>query len=50
MQLKADIDAEYKAIAEYQKHIYYIKDFHVQAILQRIDEYLGTPTNSSFTR
>ena len=35
-QLKADIVAEYKAIAEYQKHIYYIGDFHVQAILQRI--------------
>ncbi len=35
-QLKADIDAEYKAIAEYQKHIYYIGDFHIQAILQRI--------------
>ncbi|WP_088186062.1 manganese catalase family protein [Desulfosporosinus sp. FKA] len=35
-QLKADIDAEYKAIEEYQKHIRYIEDFHVQAILQRI--------------
>ena len=35
-QLKADIDAEYKAIDEYQKHIYYIGDPHVQAILQRI--------------
>lgn len=35
-QIKADIDAEYKAIEEYQKHIYYIGDPHVQAILQRI--------------
>ena len=35
-QLKADIDAEYKAIDEYQKHIYYIADPYVQAILQRI--------------
>ena len=35
-QLKADIDAEYKAIAEYKKHIDYIGDPHVQAILQRI--------------
>lgn len=35
-QLKEDIDAEYKAIEEYQKHIYYIRDPNVQAILQRI--------------
>lgn len=35
-QLKADIDAEYKAIAEYQKHIIYIKDPQIQAILRRI--------------
>lgn len=35
-QLKADIDAEYKAIEEYQKHIYYIADPYVQTILQRI--------------
>jgi len=35
-QLKADIDAEYKAISEYQKHICYIADSQIQAILQRI--------------
>lgn len=35
-QLKADIDAEYKAIAGYQNHIHIIRDPHVQVILQRI--------------
>ena len=35
-RLKADIDAEYKAIDEYQKHICLIDDPHVQAILKRI--------------
>lgn len=35
-QLKADIDAEYQAIANYQKHISLILDGHVQTILQRI--------------
>jgi bacterioferritin len=35
-QLKADIDSEYKAIEEYQKHICLIDDKYVQAILKRI--------------
>lgn len=35
-QLKADIDAEYKAISEYHKHIGLIKDPYIQAILERI--------------
>lgn len=35
-QLKADIDAEYKAIEEYQKHTFMIRDPYIQAILQRI--------------
>lgn len=35
-QLKADIDAEYKAIEEYYKHIQMIDDPYVKAILQRI--------------
>ncbi|NLI93809.1 MAG: bacterioferritin [Peptococcaceae bacterium] len=35
-QLKADIDAEYKAIEEYQKHIRSIDDPNIQAILHRI--------------
>lgn len=35
-QLKADIDAEYKAIGEYQKHTRSITDPNIQAILQRI--------------
>ncbi|MDP4160190.1 MAG: ferritin-like domain-containing protein [Bacillota bacterium] len=35
-QLKADIDSEYKAIKEYQKHICFIRDSRVQTILQRI--------------
>lgn len=35
-RLKADIDAEYKAIEAYQKHIYYINDPNVRQILQRI--------------
>lgn len=35
-RLKADIDAEHKAIEEYQKHICLIDDTYVQAILRRI--------------
>ncbi|MHB8076160.1 ferritin-like domain-containing protein [Desulfosporosinus fructosivorans] len=35
-QLKADINAEYKAIEEYQKHIRSIADPYIQAILYRI--------------
>ncbi len=35
-QLKADIDAEYKAIDEYRKHIRLIKDPYIKAILERI--------------
>lgn len=35
-QLKADIDSEHKAIQEYRKHIHYIHDPFVQAILERI--------------
>lgn len=35
-RLKADIDAEYKAIEEYQKHIRFIADPNIQLILQRI--------------
>ncbi|KUO62568.1 MAG: bacterioferritin [Gracilibacter sp. BRH_c7a] len=35
-QLKADIDAEHKAIQEYRKHIHYIQDPFVQAILERV--------------
>jgi len=35
-QLKADIDAEYKAIEEYQKHIRSVGDPYIQAVLQRI--------------
>lgn len=35
-RLKADIDAEHKAIEEYQKHIYFITDPNIQLILQRI--------------
>ncbi|MGI6588530.1 MAG: ferritin-like domain-containing protein [Peptococcia bacterium] len=35
-RLKADIEAEYKAIENYQKHIRMIADPYVQAILQRI--------------
>lgn len=35
-QLKADIDAEHKAIQEYRKHIYHIHDPFVRAILERI--------------
>jgi bacterioferritin len=35
-QLKADIDAEYKAIEEYEKHICMIHDPYIQAILKRI--------------
>lgn len=35
-QLKADIDAEHKAISEYRKHIRIIQDPNIQAILKRI--------------
>lgn len=35
-QLKADIEAEYKAIFEYREHIQLINDYYVQAILKRI--------------
>lgn len=35
-RLKADIDSEYKAIDEYQKHICMINDPYVQKILRRI--------------
>jgi len=35
-QLKADLDAEYKAIRNYQMHINLITDPYVQAILKRI--------------
>lgn len=35
-QLKADIDAEHKAIRQYQKHIAMIDDAFIQAILRRI--------------
>lgn len=35
-QLKADIEAEYQAIAEYQRHILCIGDSQVKTILQRI--------------
>jgi bacterioferritin len=35
-QLQADIDAEYTAIAQYQKHIHLIADPYIQAILKRI--------------
>lgn len=35
-QLREDIDAEYKAIEGYRKHITLISDPYVQAILQRI--------------
>lgn len=35
-RLRADIDSEYKAIEEYQKHIYFIADPNIQLILQRI--------------
>lgn len=35
-RLKADIDSEYKAIYEYEKHIRMIHDPHIQAILRRI--------------
>ncbi|WP_138207694.1 ferritin-like domain-containing protein [Haloimpatiens lingqiaonensis] len=35
-RLKADIDSEYKAIEEYQKHIFIIEDPYIKAILQRI--------------
>lgn len=35
-QLRADIDSEYKAIYEYQRHIQMIDDPYVQAILHRI--------------
>jgi bacterioferritin len=35
-QLTADIEAEYKAIEEYQKHIRSIADPYIQAILHRI--------------
>ncbi|MDD2212864.1 MAG: manganese catalase family protein [Clostridia bacterium] len=35
-RLKANIEAEYKAIENYQKHICLIADPNVQAILQRI--------------
>lgn len=35
-RLKADIDAEYKAVSEYRKHIRLIKDPYIQAILERI--------------
>lgn len=35
-RLKADIDSEYKAIREYEKHISMISDPYVQTILRRI--------------
>lgn len=35
-QLKADIDSEYSAIEEYEKHIYMISDPYIKAILKRI--------------
>ncbi|WP_102401125.1 ferritin-like domain-containing protein [Haloimpatiens massiliensis] len=35
-RLKADIDSEYKAIDEYQKHIFAIEDPYIKAILKRI--------------
>ena len=35
-QLRADINAEYKAIVEYQKHIHSIADPYIKAILHRI--------------
>lgn len=35
-QLKADLDAEYKAIEGYQRHIRAIADPYIQAILRRI--------------
>jgi len=35
-QLQADIDAEHKAIREYQKHIHLINDPYIQNILHRI--------------
>lgn len=35
-QLKADIDAEYKAIHDYQHHIRLINDPYIQAILHRV--------------
>lgn len=35
-QLKVDIDSEYKAIREYEKHISLINDPYIQATLKRI--------------
>ena len=35
-QLKSDIDAEYKAIEAYRKHISIIRDGHIHAVLHRI--------------
>lgn len=35
-RLKADIDSEYKAINEYNKHTCMINDHYIKAILQRI--------------